>query len=452
MAIKRITKDSVDGFAKGEGDLFFWDDKLAGFGVKVTPAGAKVYVFQYRIGGRGNPTRRYTIGKHGPLTPDQARARAKELARMVELGTDPRQAEDEAKAAKAEAQRLADERARLEGDLAFSRLAPVFLDWYENDKERRPSSVRLARLVVDSYLAPVLGNKPVPHITRDDLQPIFDAIPSKKRGMRRAVFAYASTLFSWAAKERGIIAENPLRAMAKPDAPKARDRVLDDGELVTLWRASATAVKPFDAFFRLLVLTAQRRSEVAGMMWGELDREGRAWVIPAKRAKNKAAHFVPLSPAVVAELDALALAAQVKAKAEKPDATQWPKTGPVLSTNGRTPISGFTKVKAALDLAMAKARTAAGEPAIDQWRIHDLRRTVATAFQRLGVRFEVTEAVLNHVSGAKSGVAGIYQRHDWAVEKRNALEAWAQHMAAIVAGESKGSNVVPISKGSVLTA
>ena len=336
---------------------------------------------------------------------------------------------------------------RLEGELAFSRLAPKFLDWYENDRERRPSSVRLARLVVESYLSPALAAKPVPHITRDDLQLILDAIPSKKRGMRRAVFAYASTLFSWAMKERGIIAENPLRTMAKPDAPKARERVLNDVELADLWRATDKLVKPFDAFFRLLVLTAQRRSEVAGMLWGELDRDARTWVIPAARAKNKAAHLVPLSDAAIAELDRLALAVQVKARINDLDAARWPKAGPVLSTYGRTAISGFTKVKAALDLATAEAGDKADTPPMDQWRIHDLRRTVATGFQRLGVRFEVTEAVLNHVSGARSGVAGIYQKHDWQDEKRSALDAWAKHVPGIVAGKGEGDNVVPLRAG-----
>lgn len=447
MAIGKVTKDKVDALVKGKTDLFLWDDKLRGFGVKVTPAGAKVYLFQYRMGGRGVATQRYTIGKHGDVTPDQARKIALNLAHDVAKGINPREAELAAKAAKLEAQRLADERNRLEGELAFSRLAPKFLDWYENDRERRPSSVRLARLVVDSYLTPALAAKPVPHITRDDLQLILDAIPSKKRGMRRAVFAYASTLFSWAMKERGIIAENPLRTMAKPDAPKARERVLNDVELADLWRSTDKLVKPFDAFFRLLVLTAQRRSEVAGMHWGELDREARTWVIPAARAKNKAAHLVPLSDAVIAELDRLALAVQVKARINDLDAARWPKSGPVLSTYGRTAISGFTKVKAALDLATTEAREKADMPPMDQWRIHDLRRTVATGFQRLGVRFEVTEAVLNHVSGARSGVAGIYQKHDWQDEKRSALDAWAKHLAAITAGEGKADNVVPLRAG-----
>ncbi len=447
MATGTITKRAVDAIKAGTSDLFLWDDDLSGFGVKVTPAGAKVYLLQYRVGGRGNPTRRYTIGKHGALTPDQARTRAKQLAAMVEGGIDPRQAEDEAKAAKVEAQRLADERARLEGELTFSRLAPKFIDWYENDRERRPSSVALARLVIDRYLSPALANKPLPHITRADLQPILDAIPSHKRGMRRAVFAYASTLFSWAMKERGVVEVNPLRAMAKPDAPKARQRVLADDELADLWRATDTLAKPFNAFFRLLVLTAQRRSEVAGMTWAELDRDAQIWVIPAARAKNKSVQLVPLTDAVIAELDQLALAVQVKAQVNDLDGIKWPKLGHVLTTTGRTPISGITKAKNALDKAIGEARGSKEKPAhLEAWRIHDFRRTVATGFQRLGVRFEVTEAVLNHVSGARAGVAGIYQQHDWKDEKRAALKAWEQHIETLIHPKD-ASNVVPLSAG-----
>jgi integrase len=442
MASGTITKRAVDAIQPGASDLYLWDDQVPGFGLKVTPAGAKVYLVQYRVGGRGNATRRYTIGKHGALTPEQARKRAKELAAMVETGIDPRQADDDAHAAIAEAKRQSDEKARLEGELAFSRLAPVFLKWYENEKSRRQSSVRMARLVIERYLVPVLGEKPLPHIRRDDLQPIFDAMPSHRRGMKRAVFAYASTLFSWAMKERGLITENPLRAMSKPDAPDARERVLSDAELADVWRATDALGNPFAPFFRLLVLTAQRRSEVAGMMWGELDRANAIWTIPTARAKNKKPHIVPLSPAVIDELDRLALARQVKDRINDVDAKRWPKAGHVLTTTGRTAISGMTKAKNALDMAVAEARGGDAGP-IDAWRVHDLRRTVATGFQRLGVRFEVTEAVLNHVSGARAGVAGIYQKHDWKDEKRTALEAWANHVAAILS-PADATNVVPI--------
>ena len=445
-----ITKRTVDAAKPGERDAFIWDDELAGFGLKVTPAGSKVYVFQYREPQagrvRGAPTKRYTIGRHGPLTADQARKRARELAAEVAKRIDPRQRDLDSVTAKDQARQAEAERERLEGELAFERMAETWLDHYENEKGRRPASVALARLVVNRYLAPKLTGKPLPHISRADLQPILDGIPSAKRGMRRAVFAYASILFGWAHK-RGDIAGNPLAAMAKPDAPNSRDRVLADNEMADLWRASDKLAGPFGPFVRLLMLTGQRRSEVAGIQWAELDRASATWIIPADRAKNGATHIVPLPAAAVAEMDRLALAAQIAAKAPTPDSKRWPKAGFVLTTTGRTPISGITKAKDALDKAVAKARSEAGQSeTMAAWRIHDLRRTMATGFQRLGVRFEVTEATLNHISGAKGGVAGIYQRHDWADEKRSALDAWARHVAAILR-PAEAANVVKLRAG-----
>lgn len=441
MASGAITKRAVDDLEAGEGDLFLWDDKLSGFGVKVTPAGAKVYLLQYRVGGRGNPTRRYTIGKHGPLTPDQARKRAKELAGMVEAGTDPRKAEDDARATIAEAKRQADEKARLEGELVFEKVAALWLAEYETD--HRPASVAQAQVSVRKYLLPKLRGKPMPHITKADLQGALDSVPAKQKASRQQVFAYASILWRWAL-ERGDISENPVPSMAKPKAPKARDRVLADDELVTVWHTADALRDPYGAFFKLLILTGQRREEVAGMTWGELDRAASVWTIPANRAKNGKAHIVPLAPSVVVELDRLALAAQTKAKADKLDGTTWPKVGPVHTSYGKTAIKSYSIAKAELDSAITEARKDAGP--LPAWRVHDLRRTLATGLQRLGVRFEVTEAVLNHVSGARSGVAGIYQKHDWKEEKRTALEAWAHHVASILA-PADATNVVPIGAG-----
>jgi integrase len=150
------------------------------------------------------------------------------------------------------------------------------------------------------------------------------------------------------------------------------------------------------------------------------------WTIPAARAKNGKAHLVPLAPVVVLLLDGLAVG---------PD---WPHRGHVLTTTGRSAVSGISKAKTALDDAIAAASQGEG---LAPWRLHDIRRTVATGLQRLGVRFEVTEAVLNHVSGAKGGVAGVYQRHDWASEKRAALDAWATHVERLLTG-TDGNNVV----------
>ena len=409
---------------------------MAGFGLKITPAGGKVFVFQYRVARPGEAAKtaakRITIGKYGKLTPDQARTRARELAAMVELGTDPRQAELDRIAAAELEKRTSDERERLEGELAFSRVADQWLDYYENEKGRRPSSLRQAKTVVENHLKPALGDKPIPHIGRAELQPIIDSIPARQRATRRSVFAYTSSLFGWAAK-RGTIGANPLLSMEKPPAANARERVLSDSELAAVFRATSACGPTFGPYFRLLILTGQRVSEVAGMEWREIDRANAVWIIPAERAKNKAAHLVPLSAPVLEELDRLAGVAGE----EKPN---WPSAGYVLTTNGKAPISGFSKARASLNAAVAKARD---DEDLDAWKTHDLRRTLATGLQRLGVRFEVTEAVLNHVSGSRSGVAGIYQRHDWKEEKRSALDAWARHVASIV-NPAPADNVTPL--------
>jgi integrase len=428
-----ITKRTVDEAKPGPKDYFLWDERLPGFGLKVTPAGHKVYVLQYRIARPGHaertPPSRWTIGKHGKLTPDQARAEARRLAALVEQGIEPRELEAQKLAEQDEAARRAAERARLESELAFDRVSDLWLDHYANEKSRRPSSVRTARMIVGSYLKPALGNKPLPHIGRTDLQAVIDGIPHRQKATRRNVFAYASVLFGWALK-RGLIPANPIVAMEKPEAPAARDRVLSDDEIASVWQATSALGNPFMPFFRLLIITGQRRSEVAGLNWAELSRDEALWTLPAARAKNGAAHLVPLSALAVEELDRLA------------GGSQWPRAGLVLTTTGKTPVSGISKAKAALDAAAARQRHNAPLPA---WRIHDLRRTLATGLQRLGVRFEVTEAVLNHVSGAKGGVAGIYQRHDWKEEKRSALDAWGRHVAAILEPAGTG-NVIALTK------
>jgi integrase len=429
MPQAKITKRTVDAAKAGERNQFLWDDEVHGFGLKVTPAGGKVYVFQYRLARPGmaelTPPARWTIGRHGKLTPEQARKEAKRLAALVEQGLDPRKLEADRHAAEDEAKRQAAERARIETELAFSRMADLWLTHYETEKGRRPSSVALAKLVVSNHLKPALTSKPLPHIGRAELQPIIDAIPAHQKGMRRAVFAYASVLFGWAVM-RGEIPANPLLAMLKPEAPKARDRVLTDRELAAIWTAAGGLNNPFPAFYRLLILTGQRRSEVAGLQWSELDRSTATWTIPPARTKNGKAHVVPLPEQAVQELDRLA------------GGDKWPQKGFALSTTGKTAISGMSKAKASLDAGISKLPEGQN---VSDWRVHDLRRTVATGLQRLGVRFEVTEAVLNHVGGSRAGVAGIYQRHDWKDEKRAALEAWGRHIAALL-NPAGGDNVV----------
>jgi integrase len=194
-----------------------------------------------------------------------------------------------------------------------------------------------------------------------------------------------------------------------------RERVLCDDELAALWRATASA-GPFRGIVRLLILTGQRREEVAGMTWAELSGDFSTWTIPASRAKNGATHLVPLSAPAQDLL------------------REAPRFGELVFPGLRGPFNGWSKAKAALD----------AKSGVTNWRLHDLRRTMATGLQRLGVRLEVTEQVLNHVSGSRAGIVGVYQRHDFVLEKRAALEAWGEHVEAIVEGRTLDGNVISL--------
>jgi integrase len=209
-----------------------------------------------------------------------------------------------------------------------------------------------------------------------------------------------------------------------PTKVQQRERVLTDAEMVAIWQGTGTADVPatFSKLIRLLILTGQRRDEVAAMAWSELSLDRATWTIPTARQKSKAMHVVPLSEAARAIIPS-----------DETDRAMR-MTDLVFPGQRNTPFSGWSKAKAALDKVAG----------VSAWRIHDVRRTVATGLQRLGVRLEVTEAVLGHVSGSRAGVVGIYQRHDWAVEKRAALAAWADHINGLVTNRPTALNVVPL--------
>jgi integrase len=234
----------------------------------------------------------------------------------------------------------------------------------------------------------------------------------------RAV-GYAGACCMWAIR-RGALTVNPFANI--PTTPTGeRDRVLDDEEIAAVWHATKAA-GVFNAIVRMLLLTGQRREEVGGMTWDELSADGETWTLPKARAKNNVAHIVPLSPQAQA-----IIAAQPRSNRTT---LVFPGRG------GAQPFNGHARSKRDLDRASG----------VDGWVLHDLRRTVATNLQKLGVRLEVTEAVLNHTSGSRRGIVGVYQRHDWANEKRIALQAWGDRVRAIVEGRAMdgASNVLAL--------
>jgi integrase len=398
MATGRITKQAVDALEAGAKESFLWDDQLRGFGLRATPNGAKSYVYQYRMGGRETTARRFTIGRHGsPWTPQTARKEAERLAILVHQGTDPHQADHE--------------RRRQAIDLAFDAYVETFVELYLKKRWKQWSH---GAGVLRREAAPVLMRKPLPGIKRSDLSQIWDRLQDRP-AVARLTHATLRKLFRWAIS-RGDLERSPLEGVEPPPAVPSRDRVLSDEELKLIWQGAIGIGRPFEGLLKLLMLTGQRREEVASLAWNEVDRAEALWILPAARAKNGKPHLVSLSAGALAVLDQVARG------------DDWPSQGLVFSTTGDTPVSGFSKAKRRLDHYLEDAMREPPAP----WRLHDLRRTLATGLQRLGVRFEVTEAVLNHVSGSRSGIAGVYQRYDWREEKRRALADWGEHIRSLV--------------------
>ena len=392
------------------------DGKVAGLFFITQPSGATSWALRYRA--NGGASRKLTLGSFPSLDLKAARRAAEEARGKIARGEDPAAANRASRAA-AKAEREG------ETDLVEN-VVDKFVERYAKAQTRdwRETKRLLEKNAVSKWKGRQLST-----ITPPQIHDLLDEITDRGApiGANR-VLAQLKVLGVWAV-ERGIIEKSPFEGIKPPasERGRARERVLSDDELTIVWKAAYSIGWPFGPIVRLLILTGARRDEVAQMEWREVDIDRAVWTLPASRSKNRREHTIPLSDTVLDVLRSL---------------PRIDRSGFVFTTNARTPVSGFSKAKPALDRAMAEL---AGEraPPIPAWVLHDLRRTVATNLQRLGVRLEVTEAVLNHVSGSRAGIVGVYQKHDYAAEKRAALDAWARRLAAIVGGKAE-DNVVPI--------
>ncbi len=389
----------------GRKDRLLFDTECAGLGLRITVAGGRGFLHQWRDAATG-ARRREPLGSWPALTLAHARDALRVRAGKLAQGIDP--------AAERAARKAEATRATAEAALTLDRLID---DWHVlHLSDRRPRYAAEAVRALRYGLAPLLA-RPAIRLDRADVLPLLDALAKDgKPAMAARTAAYGRACFQWAMK-RGLLPRNPFALLPLRAVTPARDRVLADGELAAIWRAAEASTGRFGSLVRMLLLTGQRREEAAGMAWPEIADDMATWTIPGSRTKNAAPHTVPLAEPVRAILRAT------------------PRCGKlVFGGPDSKAFAGWSKAKTRLD-----ARSG-----VTSWRLHDLRRTLATGMQRLGVRLEVVEAVLNHTSGTRAGIVGIYQRHDWAAEKRAALDAWARHVAAVTTGEAPGVNVVAL--------
>jgi integrase len=376
------------------GQIEHFDKGFPGLALRASYGGGKSWVFFYRIGGR---QRRMTLGTYPALSLADARQAWREARQDAATGRDPAQARKRDKPAQ-----------------DFTTVAH---EWIRRDQGKNKSRAEVER-VVERELVPAWGHRNVDEIGRRDVLDLIDSIVDRGAPtMARRVQAYVHRFLKWCVG-RGIIATNPATDLPKPGAETRRERVLADDELVVVWRGAMKLGWPFGHAVRLLLLTGARREEIGQLRWPEIDHELGIIKLEGVRTKNGKPHDIPLSVAAVALLEHL------------PRIASSPF---VFTTNAKTPISGWSRAKSELD----------GLASISPWRIHDLRRTVATGMQRLGVGLQVVEAVLGHVSGSRAGIVGIYQRHGYDAERRAALEAWGAHVTALVAGREP-SVVLPL--------
>jgi integrase len=402
----RLTEREIDRLAcpPGSRDKLVFDDVQKGLAVRVTVTGSKTYLAQYTISGQ---KRRVPLGACSAISLTKAREACVGIMGNRAHGIDTA-AERKVQAA---ADRAAAERERLT-------LAALVDSWQQLHLTQRRARYTREAVRALRHAFPRQWDRPAEELGRPAVVRVLDAIAKSGRtSIASRTAAYGRACFQWGLK-RGTVAANPFSALPAIGEKPKRDRVLSDDELSAVWRAASVMPLPFGGIVRLLILTGQRREEVAGIAWAELSDDFSIWTIAANRTKNGVPHVVPLAEPARALLRALPRAGDLVMPGDRPP----------------SPFSGWSKAKTRLD-------TTSG---IADWVLHDLRRTMATGLQRLGVRLEVTEAVLNHISGSRAGIVGIYQRHDWAAEKRAALDAWAKHVMGAVEGRDPAANVVSL--------
>lgn len=424
MSQKRLTDKGIEKLAPPKsGRLELWDAGFGegAFGLRVTEKGTKTFQLMYRFGGK---LRRKTIGQYPTIGLADAHEAARRIVRKAKAGEDPELIEAA----------IAAEQARARAN-TFGSVADEFIEIYAKPKNRGWQDVK-------SYLdrdCAEWRERPIAGITRREINDLIkrkakkrdrDPDAEDKKADRinggpyaaNRLLAHIRKLFAWAVEQEYVDA-SPVVSIPAPGAEQERERVLSNDEVAALWRSWEAMPAPFGPMLRLLLVTAQRRDEVAGMRWADLDMDAKLWTIPGEFTKAGRSHEVPLSP--------LALEI-IEAQTRTTSAYVFPARG-----NPENPASGFSRAKARSD-KLSK---------LTDWRIHDLRRTAGTGMASAGIAVSTISRVLNHAEG---GVTKIYNRYSYGQEKRHALETWARKLEGIV--RATANNVVELQTVALVSA
>jgi integrase len=381
-AVERIRAPSA-------GQIDHFDQGYPGLALRVSYGGTKSWVYFYRLFGK---QKRLTLGRWPSMPLSAAREAWRNARTIIDKGESPRH------------QRPA----------AANSFAAVADEWLKRDQAHNRSRLWVQR-IIERCAKPAWEGRQITTIGRRDINDLIDSVADRGATvMARRLHSYLHRLFRWAVG-RGILETNPMAHLPKPGSETQRDRVLTNSELAQVLKNATKLRPPFGPIFQLLILTGARRGEITGLRWSEIGDMQIA--LPGSRTKNGKPHIIPLSPSALAIIREL------------------PRIGPndfVFTRNGRNPVADLARSKEELDSLIN----------IPAWHTHDLRRTVATGLQRLGINLQVIEAVLGHVSGSRSGIVGVYQRHSFDAEKRTALEAWAREVERIVDG--RPAKVLPL--------
>lgn len=397
MASKRLTDVGIERMTPpAAGRLEVWDSLVPGLGVRVGQK-RKSFIVMVRVGGK---LKRLTLGVHPGMTLGEARDRAREAVSLARNGEDPAE----------HFQRRKTEHA----DVRRNTVAATVEDYIERYAKPRTRSWKDTAARLRNHLVSLYGDRPVSSLTRLDMVRMLDVVAERGIGVgvNRAL-ANTKTYLNWCV-ERGLIDRSPAETVRAPVMEIARDRILDDVELAAVWRAADELGYPFGVIVLLLILTGQRRDEVAHITWDEIDRDQALWTIPPERNKSGRPHVVPLAPLALALIEGLTPVGPLVFPAQN-------------ALDGPRAFSGWSKAKARLDQRSG----------VTAWRLHDLRRTAASGMARLGHDPHVVERVLNHATTSAGPLARVYQRYAYEPEKRAALEDWAAEVARMTRDASE---------------